>query len=124
MTKLILLIILALATWYYFPETRAILLDVTEPIVAPIIRWSTQDEMAQIGRNVVDYERLTGELPVGPAWLGWLDFRYANAEVQTDPWGSIYQLAVVSDSVWILSYGPDRIRDTNDDFQVVTVRNP
>ena len=83
-----------------------------------------EGEMTQMGRNVVDYERLTGELPVGPAWLSWLDFRYADAEVRTDPWGSTYQLAVVSDSVWILSYGPDRTRDTNDDFQVVTVRTP
>ena len=124
MTRLALLIVLALVTWYYFPETRVILMDVTEPIVVPFIRWSAQDEMAHMGRNVVDYERLTGELPVGPEWLGWLDVRYPNSEVQLDPWGSTYQIVVVSDSIWILSYGPDRIRDTNDDFQVVTLRNP
>ncbi len=124
MSRLTLLTVLALVTWYYFPETRAILLDVAEPIVVPVIRWSTEGEMTQMGRNVVDYERLTGELPVGSAWLSWLDFRYADAEVRTDPWGSTYQLAVASDSVWILSYGPDRTRDTNDDFQVVTVRTP
>ena len=124
MTRLVLMVILALATWYYFPETRAMLLDVAEPIVVPIIRWSTKEEMSRVARNVVDQERLTGQLPSGAAWLDWLDFRYATDEARQDPWGSTYQLAISRDSVWILSYGPDRTRDTEDDFYVVTSRNP
>jgi hypothetical protein len=118
MTRLLLLLILGLATWYYFPETRAMLLDVAEPIVLPILRWSVEDEMTQVARNAVDQERLTGRLPAGPAWLDWLHYRYATAEPRTDPWGSTYQLIAAKDSVWVLSLGPDRTRGTEDDFAV------
>lgn len=123
MTRLLLLLLLALATWYYFPETRALLLQAAEPISLPLTRWSTEEEMAQVARNVVDHERLTGVLPSGGSWLEWLKYRYAASEVTTDPWGSTYQLAATKDSVWVLSYGPDRTRATEDDFQVATPRN-
>jgi hypothetical protein len=122
MTKLFLLCVLAVVTWAYFPETRAMLLDVAEPLVVPLARWSTEEEMAQVARNVVDQERLTGKLPSGPAWLGWLESRYASPEATRDPWGSTYQLDASKDSVWVLSLGPDRTRDTEDDFRVVTPR--
>ena len=63
MTRLLLLMVLALVTWFYFPETRTILLNLAEPIVTPIVRWSTEDEMGNVGRNVVEHERLTGTMP-------------------------------------------------------------
>ena len=123
MTRLLLLVALALVTWYYFPETRAMLLDIAEPVVVPIVRWSAQEEMAQVGRNVVEQERLTGRLPTGSEWLGWLNFRYPSDEAKRDPWGSIYQLLVWPDSVGVVSLGADRVRLTDDDFQVVTLRD-
>lgn len=122
MTRLFLLCVLGLATWLYFPETRAMLLDAAGPIVLPLARWSTEEEMAQVARNAVDQERLTGELPLGPAWLGWLEDRYAEPEVTQDPWGTTYQIHASKDSVWVISYGPDRTRDTPDDFGVSTPR--
>jgi len=122
MTRLLLLALLAVLTWVYFPETRAMLLAAAEPIAAPLARWGTQEEMAQVARNVVDQERLTGVLPSGSAWLDWLKYRYASPDATTDPWGSTYQLEASEDSVWVLSFGPDRTRDTEDDFQVVTPR--
>jgi hypothetical protein len=122
MTRLLLLTALGVLTWSYFPETRAMLLDVLEPVALPLARWNTEEEMAQIGRNVVDQERLTGVLPAGPAWLEWLRYRYATPEATTDPWATTYQLVASKDSVWVLSYGPDRIRGTEDDFRVVTPR--
>jgi hypothetical protein len=122
MTKLILLSALAVLTWYYFPETRAMLLDVAEPVVVPLARWSTEEEMAQVARNAVDQERLTGALPGGSSWLPWLATRYSSPEVTKDPWGSTYQLDASKDSVWVLSYGPDRTRNTEDDFRVGTPR--
>jgi hypothetical protein len=123
MTRLVLLLILAVITWFYFPETRVLLLDVAEPVVLPIMRWSTEEEMATVGRNVVDHERLTGGLPGGPEWLGWLQGRYVSDAARTDPWGSTYQLEASRDSVWTLSYGPDRTRGTSDDFRVSTPRD-
>src|SRR5688572_7741944 len=102
MSRPLLLTVLAVLTWLYFPETRAMLLDVLEPIALPIARWGTEEEMAQVGRNVVDQERLTGVLPAGPAWLDWLTYRYAAREATTDPWGSTYQLTASKDSVWVV----------------------
>ena len=122
MSRLLLLFILGLLTWYYFPETRAILLDVTEPIVVPIVRWSTEEEMSQVARNVVEHERLTGQMPSGALWLGWLEYRYPARDMTLDPWGTVYQLEVSRDSVWILSFGPDRTRRTDDDFRVSAPR--
>ena len=122
MSRLLLLIVLALLTWFYFPETRGMLLDVAEPIVVPIVRWSSEEEMQQIARNVVEHERLTGQLPAGSAWLGWLDYRYPSSDVTLDPWGTVYQLEVSRDSVWVLSFGPDRTRRTDDDFRVSAPR--
>ncbi len=122
MSRLLLLFILGILTWYYFPETRAILLDVAEPVVVPIVRWSTEEEMTQVARNVVEHERLTGQMPSGTLWLGWLEYRYPARDVTLDPWGSVYQLEVSRDSVWILSFGPDRTRRTNDDFRVAAPR--
>jgi hypothetical protein len=122
MTRLILLVILAIVTWYYFPETRVLLLQTAEPVILPIQRWSTREEMTQVGRHVVDHERLTGQVPAGREWLGWLDHRYLSEDVTRDPWGSVYQLTVWQDSIGIVSLGPDRTRLTEDDFQIVTAR--
>ncbi|MDX1495353.1 MAG: hypothetical protein R3253_14900 [Longimicrobiales bacterium] len=122
MSRLFLLLVLALLVWIYFPETRAMLMDVAEPVVLPVQRWSTEEEMRQVARNVVEHERLTGEMPSGARWLEWLDYRYSGDEIKLDPWGSPYQLETSSDSVWILSMGPDRIRATPDDFRVAAPR--
>lgn len=123
MRVLFLLMVLAVLTWLYFPETRDILMDVAEPVVLPVMRWSMQEEMETIARNAVERERLTGTLPTGPEWLEWLQDRYASDEARTDPWGSVYQLEASKDSVWTLSYGPDRIRGTSDDIRVSMPRN-
>ena len=122
MTRLILMVVLAGVTWLYFPETRESLLDVTEPIVVPVVRWSTEEEMEQVARNVVEHERLTGDMPAGDAWTAWLGSRYLGEEMTIDPWGSVYQLEVSRDSVWIVSPGPDRTRQTTDDFRVAAPR--
>ncbi len=112
----------ALVTWAYLPEARALLLEAAEPLVVPIQRRSTTEEMEQMSRNVVEYERLTGQLPEGPSWLGWLQERYRADATTRDPWGSVYQLVVWDDSVGIVSLGPDRTLSTEDDFRSVARR--
>jgi hypothetical protein len=121
-TRLVLLVILAICVWVYFPETRSMLIDAASPVVDPVLRWSAKEEMAQIGRNVVAHERLTGEVPTGARWVPWLEYRYSSADMHRDPWGSYYQLEMGSDSVSILSLGPDRVRGTSDDFRVLSPR--
>jgi hypothetical protein len=121
-TRLALLTILGIVTWYYFPETRAIMLDAAEPLVLPLARWSSREEMEQVARHVVDHERLTGTIPHVDEWYDWLSFRYPSPDAARDPWGTFYQLVVWGDSVGVVSYGPDRTRSTADDFVVATPR--
>jgi len=130
-TRLALVGVLCLLTWYQFPDSRAIVLDAAAPVVRPVVRpvvntfmaWGTLDEMERVGRNVVTHERLTGEIPEGEgAWQAWLEERYPARDIGFDTWGAPYQLLVWPDSVGILSYGPDGIPGTADDLQVATPR--
>lgn len=122
MSRLVLLVILGLCVWYYFPETRAMLADAAAPVIVPVVTWGAREDMEQIARNVVEHERLTGQLPSGAAWLEWLEYRYATDDIWRDPWGSVYQLEVEQDSVTVISLGPDRERGSADDFAVSTAR--
>ena len=122
MGRLILLIILGISAAYYFPDSRQMLLDAAEPVMVPIIRWNTREEMSQVGRDVVAYEQTTGQVPDRRAWFEWLDWRYSMEDSKQDAWGTTYELRVWADSVGIISYGPDRTRSTEDDFVVTTPR--
>lgn len=122
MTRLILLVLLGIAAAYYFPDSRTMLLDFADPVIQPLVKWSAKDEMKGIGASVVEHEQLTGELPIRNSWRTWLTWRYPADEARTDPWGSMYQIRAWADSVAIISYGPDRERNTDDDFWVVTPR--
>ena len=122
MGRLFLLVVFGLVTTYYFPDSRQMLTDAVEPIVQPVVRWATRDEMATLGRAVVEHEATTGEIPSRRSWQPWLDWRVPTDASRRDPWGTTYQLRAWADSVAIISYGPDRVRNTEDDFQVVTPR--
>lgn len=118
MRKLVLLVILWFAVTYYFPDSRTWLADASRPLWVPFVKWDTEEEMRQVARDVVAQEVLTGKLPDRRQWLGWLDYRYSMDEMKIDAWGNRYELKVWPDSVGIWSYGPDRTRNTADDFQV------
>ena len=122
MSRLFLMVLLGLVAAYYFPDSRQVLIDAAQPIIVPVVKWDTKEEMAQVGRNVIEHERLTGDLPNRRSWLAWLDYRYNANQLTKDAWGSTYQLRVFADSIAIVSYGPDRTRLTEDDFQVITPR--
>ncbi len=122
MARLVLMVVLGLVAAFYFPNSRAVMMDIAEPVIVPVARWSTSAEMRQVGENVLEHERLTGKLPDRRTWLGWLDYRYSSDDLRQDPWGSMYQLRVWADSVAIVSWGPDATSSTEDDFQVVVPR--
>lgn len=122
MARLVLMVVLGLVAAFYFPDSRAVMMDIAEPVIVPVARWSTSAEMRQVGENVLEHERLTGKLPDRRTWLGWLDYRYLSDDLRQDPWGSMYQLRVWADSVAIVSWGPDAMSSTEDDFQVVVPR--
>ena len=122
MRKLILLVLLWFVVTYYFPDSRTWLKDVSKPLWVPIVKWDVKEEMAQVGRDVASYEQLTGKVPDRRDWLKWLEYRYSMGALSQDAWGSTYQLKVYADSFAIWSYGPDRTRQTADDFEVKVAR--
>lgn len=122
MRKLVLLIVAGVLVTTYLPDSREWLTGVLRPVWAPVVRWNTEQEMAQVGRDVVGHEIQMGRLPDRRTWNDWLDWRYPVDDLKLDAWGSTYQLRVWADSVAIVSWGPDRIRNTEDDFQVSTPR--
>jgi len=120
--KLVLLVVAGVLVTTYLPDSREWLAGVLRPLWAPVVRWNTEQEMAQVGRDVVGHEIQMGKLPDRRTWNDWLDWRYPVDDLKLDAWGSTYQLRVWADSVAIVSWGPDRIRNTEDDFQVSTPR--
>lgn len=120
--KLVLLIILWVVVTYYFPDSRTWLADASKPLWVPVVKWNTKEEMRQVALDVLNHEAMTGKLPDRRSWIEWLDYRYSLDEVKTDAWGTTYQLKVWADSVAVWSYGPDRTRNTEDDFQVSAPR--
>ena len=122
MARLILLILLGLSAAVYFPDSRQMLADILDPVIAPINRWSTKDEMRRVARDVVAYEQSHGQIPNRTGWVEWLEWRYVVDETWKDPWGSAYELVVLADSLGIMSYGPDRTKETEDDFTIMAQR--
>jgi hypothetical protein len=116
--KAVLLLVLWLVVTLYFPDSRTWLKGVTEPVWLPVVKWDTKEEMKRVGRDVVNYEVLSGKIPDGRNFTDWLNTKYSTYELKQDPWGSTYDLRVLVDSVAIVSYGPDRTRSTDDDFEV------
>lgn len=116
MGRLILLLLLALALGLTFDESRAVILDRAEPLLAPVFRWQTGHEMEEIARGLQTVERENhGRLPDERDWRGWLERNY-HGEAALDSWGSPYYYQVRSDSFFIVSPGPDRVYRTQDDL--------
>ena len=64
------MIVLGVVAAYYFPDSRQAIENAAVPIMAPLIRWDTKAKMAVLAGNVLDHERLTGELPDRRSWSG------------------------------------------------------
>lgn len=118
MTRLILMILLAIAVWSYFPETRHWVYDKARPALTPVFVWQAKKEMNEIARGLQTYERENfGRLPNRREWPRWLESNYWG-DASRDSWGSAYQLVQGSDSFRLISNGPDRIYRSEDDITV------
>lgn len=123
MTRLFLLVVLGVVAMYYFPDSRQILVEKSQPLWVPLVKWDVKEEMKQVGRDVVNHEIQTGRMLDRRSWLEWLEWRYPMEDLTKDAWGTTYELRVWSDSVGIMSYGPDRVKATEDDFYISQPRD-
>jgi hypothetical protein len=117
-TRLILLIILGGVATYYLPESRAAMVDVTQPVLNPAFRWHSLQEMTRIAGEIQVYERDNfGRIPDPRVFPSWLASNFSEGATR-DAWGSPYLLFIERDSFVVVSWGPDRMPRTDDDLRV------
>lgn len=118
MTRLVLLIILGIVAAFYFPDSRALIMEKAQPALTPFYKWQTKKEMNEIARSLQDYERENfGSLPDRRSFPRWLEQNF-HGETAKDTWGGLYALQARSDSFFVISKGPDLVYRTDDDIRV------
>ncbi len=115
-TRLILLIILGFAAALYFPDSRQRMIDLTMPVIHPMLVGSAEREMSALSRAVRREARTTYQLPQARSWDAWLVANFTD-DGATDPWGKTYSYRVWPDSFAIRSDGPDGERGNGDDLR-------
>lgn len=121
MGKLFLLILVGLAAGFYFPKSRAVLLEKGEPVLRPLLVWNAQREIETVISGVQQQENTELRMPAKGEWTRWVEKHFAG-DGSRDPWGNLYQYDLWPDSFAVTSNGPDRIRKTADDIRDVRVR--
>jgi len=84
------------------------------PLVNPVRRVGTQTEIGDILSELVR-DRNNGYLPPAPDELSVYIHRRVEGADGVDGWGTPYTLVQEDDSVAVVSAGPDREFDTDDD---------
>jgi hypothetical protein len=114
--KAILLIILVLGAGFYFPTTRPTLLDVLGPLINPALAMQCSVEMDKITRELQISTRNAQPVPAqGQAFSNWM-IGHFRPEGTRDSWGNEYSLINWTDSVGVVSRGPDLEIGTADDI--------
>ncbi len=128
MGRLFVIALVAFGAALYFPETRASVIERLDPIIQPALGpirvGSTKEELRQIAQDLQGYERLYDKVPSNPeSFRQWLFSQYALPSNYQDSWGSEFFYKVWPDSFGVVSAGPDRAANTDDDLMVTRRRN-
>jgi len=117
--RILLVLVIAFAVGLYFPESRAVIADYASPVVDPYLSMSTEAEMEDILDEVKTYQRENFErLPSERDFDEWIEARFAG-EGSVDGWGRGYEYRVDRGQIYLISWGPDGERGTEDDIQAV-----
>lgn len=116
MGKLFLLILVALGVALYVPSSRAVILEKAKPVIDPYLVMATTSEMEKIVQDLILYQNENfGRLPERRDFPAWMERKYAgNATV--DSWGMDYEYLLTRDSLMLRSFGPDKVRASEDDI--------
>ena len=116
MSRLILLILLGLVAAFYFPDSRAMLLEKGAPVIDPFLSMATESEMDRIANDLLAWRRENfGRMPSRKQFPTWLEDQYSGG-ASRDSWGNAYEYQLIRGAFEIRSYGPDRVRGTEDDI--------
>jgi hypothetical protein len=121
--KIFLFLILILGAAFSFPQTRPVVLDMLGPVLNPMLTWQTRGEITQITRELQALHRTGQSLPArGEAFQLWM-LRNFQGGSSLDAWGNTYSLSLWTDSVGVVSRGPDLEINTPDDIvETIPVR--
>lgn len=113
--KIVFFVLVALGAALYFPSSREVVLDTAQPVIDPVLRWSTRGEMRQIVRDLEALSEIPRRFPLDEEeFRDWMEREY-EGDATTDPWGATYQLRLSSNDFSIVSPGPDGSFGTDDD---------
>jgi len=113
--KIVFFLLIALGAALYFPSSRQVVLDTAQPVIDPVLRWSTRGEMRQIVRDLEALSEIPRRFPVDQEeFRNWMEREY-EGDATTDPWGARYELRLTSETFSIVSPGPDGAMNTEDD---------
>lgn len=119
MWKVILLILALLGAALYFPGTRPHVMDAVEPVLTPVLTWSTKGEMRKIVRDLETVQSQGYVLPRDQqAFEAWMGRRYAGDDSGVDAWQNPYRLLQSREGFEVVSYGPDGQAGTEDDIRI------
>jgi hypothetical protein len=83
----------------------------------PAYVWMTNQELQRISEDLVVLQGSQGALPARRGdFDAWLERRYPQEASRVDSWGTRYRLEVLSSRFQIVSAGPDRAFQTEDDL--------
>ena len=120
MFKIFVILICLLAAAFYFPKTRPVVLDTLAPVINPGLAWQSRNEMKEILRALRVRNQAGRELPArGRSFSVWMEAQYPGGRGM-DAWGTPYSLKTWSDSIGVLSNGPDLEVNTEDDLLETT----
>ena len=118
MGKIIIVVIVAFGAALYSPNSRARILHFLDPVVAPVLEWSTLNEMESIAGDLSSEARSGRQIPERPReFVEWLEQNY-EVGGDTDGWGIAYTYRSWPDSFGIISNGRELEIGTADDLIV------
>jgi hypothetical protein len=114
--KFFILLILLLGAAFSFPQTRPMMVDVLGPLLNPVLTWQTRGEISQITRELQALYRSGQSLPdQGEEFQRWMLQNFQGGS-SLDAWGNGYSVKRWTDSIGVVSRGPDLEINTPDDI--------
>jgi hypothetical protein len=116
--KLIIVIIVGLGAAFYFPDSRAMLLDRFSFAADPLMEWITVQEMRRVRGDLARWDDRRRAFPTNRDLPTWMRTHYQNDDTQYDAWGNPYWLVSNTRTFSVNSNGRDGIKGTEDDLSL------
>ncbi|MDX1568733.1 MAG: hypothetical protein R3223_13080, partial [Longimicrobiales bacterium] len=62
--RILFFLLIGLGAALYFPQSREVIVDTAQPVIDPVLRWSTRGEMRQITRDLEALSEVPRRFPL------------------------------------------------------------